>query len=217
MLVVKGGTKMPKTALLSLKGEKIKDIKLDDGVWGIKPNDQVIYEHINLSMANKRQGSHGTKNRSEVSGGGRKPWRQKGTGNARQGSIRAPQWVGGGVVFGPTPDRNYSKKMNKKERRLALRSALTYKAKDNEVIVIDKFDAETNKTKDMLNVLKGLNADGKTLIVTTELTDNLILATRNIARVKLILANELSTYDVLAYEKLIITEDAVKYVEEVLK
>lgn len=208
---------MPKTALLSLKGEKIKDIKLDDNVWGITPNDQVVYEHINLFMANRRQGTHATKTRSDVSGGGRKPWRQKGTGNARQGSTRAPHWVGGGVVFGPSANRNYTKKMNKKERKLALKSALTYKANDKDIIVVDKFEAETNKTKDMLKVLKGLNATGKTLIVTTELTENLILATRNIADVKLVLANELNTYDVLYVNKIIITEDAVKYVEEVLK
>lgn len=208
---------MPKTALLSLKGEKIKDIKLDDNVWGITPNDQVVYEHINLFMANRRQGTHATKTRSDVSGGGRKPWRQKGTGNARQGSTRAPHWVGGGVVFGPSANRNYTKKMNKKERKLALKSALTYKANDKDIIVVDKFEAETNKTKDMLKVLEGLNATGKTLIVTTELTENLILATRNIANVKLVLANELNTYDVLYVNKIIITEDAVKYVEEVLK
>ena len=208
---------MPKTALLSLKGEKIKDIKLDDNVWGITPNDQVIYESINLYMANKRQGSHSTKTRSDVSGGGRKPWRQKGTGNARQGSIRAPHFTGGGIVFGPTSDRNYTKKMNKKERRLALRSALTYKAKDKAILVVDKFDSKTNKTKDMLKVLEGLKIEGKVLIVTTELTENLILGTRNITTVNLVLANELNTYDVLYADKIIITEDAVKYVEEVLK
>ncbi len=208
---------MPKTALLSLKGEKIKDIKLNDDVWGITPNDQVIYEHINLTMANARQGSHKVKTRSEVSGGGRKPWRQKGTGNARQGSTRAPHWVGGGVVFGPSSDRNYTKKMNKKERRLALKSALTYKAKANEIVVIEKFDAETNKTKDMLKLLDGLKLSGKLLIVTTELTENAILATRNIDSIKLILANEINTYDVLYCDKLVITEDALKYVEEVLK
>lgn len=208
---------MPKTALLSLKGEKIKDIKLDDNVWGITPNDQTIYESINLYMANKRQGSHSTKTRSDVSGGGRKPWRQKGTGNARQGSIRAPHFTGGGIVFGPTSDRNYTKKMNKKERRLALRSALTYKAKDKAILVVDKFDSKTNKTKDMLKVLEGLKIEGKVLIVTTELTENLILGTRNITTVNLVLANELNTYDVLYADKIIITEDAVKYVEEVLK
>ena len=208
---------MPKTALLSLKGEKIKDTKLDDNIWAIKPNDQVVYDAVLLQMAALRQGTHSTKTRSEVSGGRRKPWRQKGTGNARQGSTRAPHWVGGGVVFGPSANRNYTKKMNKKERKLALKSALTYKANDKDIIVVDKFEAETNKTKDMLKVLEGLNATGKTLIVTTELTENLILATRNIADVKLVLANELNTYDVLYVNKIIITEDAVKYVEEVLK
>lgn len=201
---------MPKTALLSLKGEKIKDIKLDDSIWGITPNDQVIYESINLFMASRRQGTHSTKNRSEVSGGGRKPWRQKGTGNARQGSIRAPHWVGGGVIFGPSSNRNYTKKMNKKERRLALKSALTYKATDKAIIVVDKFDAETNKTKDMIKVLEGLKATGKTLIVTTELTENLILATRNLSNIKVVLANELNTYDVLYVEKIIITRRRCK-------
>ena len=208
---------MPKTALLSLKGEKIKDIKLDDSVCKITPNDQVVYESIVLMRAALRQGSHSVKNRGEVAGGGRKPWRQKGTGNARQGSIRAPHFVGGGVVFGPNPNRNYTKKMNKKERRLALKSALTYKANDKDVIVVDKFETESLKTKDMLKTLEGLKATGKVLIVTTELTENLILATRNIGNVKLVLANELNTYDVLYCDKLIITEDAVKYVEEVLK
>ena len=207
---------MPKTALLSLKGEKIKDIKLDDSIWGITPNDQVVYESIVLYTASRRQGTASTKTRSEVSGGGRKPWRQKGTGYARQGSIRAPQWVGGGIVFGPTP-RDYSKKMNKKERRLALISALSYKANDKAIIAVDKFELESNKTKAMLSLLKDLNVDGKALIVTTELTDNILLASRNIRNIKLVLANELNTYDVLYCDKLIITEDAVKYVEEVLK
>ena len=200
---------MPKTALLNLKGEKIKDIKLDDSVWGITPNDQVVYEHINLAMANQRQGTHATKTRSDVSGGGRKPWRQKGTGNARQGSTRAPHWVGGGVVFGPSSDR--------KVRRLALKSVLTYKANDKEVVVLENINAETNKTKDMLKLLESLNLNGKLLIVTTELTENLILATRNIGSIKLVLANELNTYDVLYCDKLVITQDALKYVEEVLK
>ena len=208
---------MPKTALLNLKGEKIKDIKLSDEIFGITPNDQVVYEQINLAMANSRQGSHKVKTRSEVSGGGRKPWRQKGTGNARQGSIRAPHWVGGGVVFGPSANRNYTKKMNKKERRLALKSALTYKANDNAIVAIENFDIKTNKTKDMLKQLESLKLEGKLLIVTTELTENAILATRNIGTIKLVLANELNTYDVLYCDKLVVTEDAVKYIEEVLK
>ena len=208
---------MPKTALLSLKGEKIKDVKLDDSVWGITPNDQVLYEAVVLNMASKRQGSHSTKNRSEVSGGGRKPWRQKGTGNARQGSIRAPHWVGGGVIFGPTTNRNYSKKMNKKERRLALKSALTYKANEKAVMVIENFNVESIKTKDMLKTLEGLKLSGKLLIVTTELTENNISATRNLANIKLVLANEVNSYDVLDCDTLVITEDAIKYIEEVLK
>ena len=208
---------MPKTALLSLKGEKIKDVKLDDSVWGITPNDQVLYEAVVLNMASKRQGSHSTKTRSEVSGGGRKPWRQKGTGNARQGSIRAPHWVGGGVIFGPTTNRNYTKKMNKKERRLALKSALTYKANEKAVMVIENFNVESIKTKDMLKTLEGLKLSGKLLIVTTELTENNILATRNLANIKLVLANEVNSYDVLDCDTLVITEDAIKYIEEVLK
>ena len=208
---------MPKTALLSLKGEKIKDVKLDDNVWGITPNDQVLYEAVVLNMASKRQGSHSTKTRSEVSGGGRKPWRQKGTGNARQGSIRAPHWVGGGVIFGPTTNRNYTKKMNKKERRLALKSALTYKANEKAVMVIENFNVESIKTKDMLKTLEGLKLSGKLLIVTTELTENNILATRNLANIKLVLANEVNSYDVLDCDTLVITEDAIKYIEEVLK
>ena len=208
---------MPKTALLSLKGEKIKDIKLDETIWGITPNDQTIYEAVVLKMASERQGSHSTKTRSEVSGGGRKPWRQKGTGNARQGSIRAPHFVGGGVVFGPTTDRNYTKKMNKKTRRLALKSALTYKVNDKNLVVIDKFELKTNKTKDAIKLLEELKLNGKLLIVTTDLTENTILATRNLGNIKLVLANELNTYDVLYCDKLVITEEAVKYVEEVLK
>lgn len=208
---------MKKLPVLNIKGEKVSDITLNENVFGITPNDTVLYDAIRLTRNAQRQSTASTKTRSEVRGGGRKPWRQKGTGNARQGSTRAPHWVGGGVVFGPSANRNYTKKMNKKERKLALKSALTYKANDKDIIVVDKFEAETNKTKDMLKVLEGLNATGKTLIVTTELTENLILATRNIADVKLVLANELNTYDVLYVNKIIITEDAVKYVEEVLK
>ena len=208
---------MTKANVIDLKGEKAKDLTINDEIWKNEGNDTVLKKAIRLQLDSLRQGTADTKGRSEVSGGGRKPYRQKGTGNARQGSTRAPHWVGGGVVFGPSANRNYTKKMNKKERKLALKSALTYKANDKDIIVVDKFEAETNKTKDMLKVLEGLNATGKTLIVTTELTENLILATRNIADVKLVLANELNTYDVLYVNKIIITEDAVKYVEEVLK
>lgn len=208
---------MPKIALLSIKGEKIKDIKLNDEIFGIEPNDQTIYDAIVRKNASMRQGTHSTKNRSEVSGGGKKPWRQKGTGNARQGSIRAPHFVGGGVVFGPTPNRNYTKKQNKKERRIALKSALTYKAQDKGIIVVESFNAETAKTKDFIKLLDALKIKGKALMVVKELTDNLILASRNLSDVKVIETHEINTYDVMNYTNLVITEEAVKMLEEVLK
>lgn len=207
---------MGKYTELNIKGEKVKDITLNDNVWGIEPNNAVLYDAIVLSRASLRQGTHATKTRSEVSGGGRKPWKQKGTGNARQGSIRAPHWVGGGVVFGPTPEKNYTKKMNRKERRLALKSALAYKAQEKELIVVDSLTLETPKTKEMLNVLESLKANRKTLIVVEELTENLILATRNLENVVLIDADEINTLDVVSADNMIITEAAVKRIEEVL-
>lgn len=208
---------MPKIALLNMKGEKIKDIKLNDEIFGIEPNDQTIYDAIVLKNASMRQGTHSTKTRSEVSGGGRKPWRQKGTGNARQGSTRAPHWVGGGVVFGPTPNRNYTKKQNKKERRLALKSALTYKAIDKNIMVVENIEMSTPKTKDFIKLLEDLKITGKTLIVVKELTDNLILASRNLSDVKVIETHEINTFDVTYYNNLVMTEEAVKMLEEVLK
>ena len=208
---------MPKVALLNNKAEKIKDIKLSDEIFGIEPNDQTIYDAVVLKMAADRQGTHKVKTRSEVSGGGRKPWRQKGTGNARQGSIRAPHWVGGGRVFGPTTERNYTKKQNKKERRLALKSALTYKATDKEIFVVENFDVKSNKTKDFIKLLDELKLNGKSLIVVKELTDNLILASRNLRDVKVIETHEINTFDVINYKNLVITEEAVKMLEEVLK
>ena len=207
---------MGKYTELNIKGEKVKDITLNDNVWGIEPNNAVLYDAIVLSRASLRQGTHATKTRSEVSGGGRKPWKQKGTGNARQGSIRAPHWVGGGVVFGPTPEKNYTKKMNRKERRLALKSALAYKAQEKELIVVDSLTLETPKTKEMLNVLESLKANRKTLVVVDELTDNLILATRNLENVVLIDADEINTLDVVSADNMIITEAAIKRIEEVL-
>lgn len=207
---------MGKYTELNIKGEKVKDITLNDNVWGIEPNNAVLYDAIVLSRASLRQGTHATKTRSEVSGGGRKPWKQKGTGNARQGSIRAPHWVGGGVVFGPTPEKNYAKKMNRKERRLALKSALAYKAQEKELIVVDSLTLETPKTKEMLHVLESLKANRKTLVVVDELTDNLILATRNLENVVLIDADEINTLDVVSADNMIITEAAVKRIEEVL-
>ena len=208
---------MPKVAVLNNKAEKIKDLKLSDEIFGIEPNNQTIYDAVVLKMAADRQGTHKVKTRSEVSGGGRKPWRQKGTGNARQGSIRAPHWVGGGRVFGPTTERNYNKKQNKKERRLALKSALTYKAMDKEIFVVENFDVKTNKTKDFIKLLEDLKLNGKTLIVVKELSDNLILGSRNLKDIKVIETHEINTFDVMNYTNLVITEEAVKMLEEVLK
>jgi len=208
---------MKKVELLNLKGEKVKDINLNEEIFGITPNKAVLNDAIILTMASLRQGTHKTKNRSEVSGGGRKPWRQKGTGRARQGSIRAVQWVGGGNYGTPVP-RDYSKKQNRKERQLALKSALAEKAISNELIVLDNIKLTTPKTKEALNVLETLKiADKKVLMVVKELDENLILATRNIQNVVLILADEINTLDLVGTDVMVITEDALKYVEEVLK
>ena len=207
---------MPKISVLNVKGEKVKDIKLNDNVWSIEPNDAVIYDAIILATASLRQGSHSVKTRAEVSGGGRKPWRQKGTGNARQGSTRSPQWRHGGIVFGPTTERNYNKKMNKKERRLALKSALSYKVIDSELMVLDDIKLESSKTKEMLNIMKSLKLNKSALFVVNELTDEIVLASRNIEGVKVILPNEVNVLDVARYQNMIVTEDAVKAIEEVL-
>lgn len=206
---------MKKIAVLNIKGEKVKDINLNENVWGIEPNDAVLYDAIVLAKNNQRQGTSSTKTRSEVSGGGRKPWRQKGTGRARQGSTRAPHWPGGGVVFGPHP-RSYSKKMNKKERRLALLSALSYKFINSELVVIDDLKFETNKYKESANMFKALNASKNILVVTDELDENVILSTRNNDEVILLQDNEINVLDLVSADKLIITEKAVKNIEEVL-
>ena len=206
---------MKKIAVLNIKGEKVKDINLNENVWGIEPNDAVLYDAIVLAQNNQRQGTSSTKTRSEVSGGGRKPWRQKGTGRARQGSTRAPHWPGGGVVFGPHP-RSYSKKMNKKERRLALLSALSYKFINSELVVIDELKFETNKYKESANMFKALNASKNILVVTDELDENVILSTRNNDEVILLQDNEINVLDLVSADKLIITEKAVKNIEEVL-
>ncbi len=207
---------MSKISVLNVKGEKVKDIKLNDNVWSIEPNDAVIYDAICLATASLRQGTHSVKTRSEVSGGGRKPWRQKGTGNARQGSTRSPQWRHGGIVFGPTTERNYNKKMNKKERRLALKSALSYKVLDSELLVLDELKLDSSKTKEVLNIMKDLKLDKSVLFVVNELTDELILASRNIQGVKVILPNEVNVLDVARYNNMVVTEEAVKAIEEVL-
>ena len=206
---------MLKIALLNIKGDKIKDIELNDSVFGIEPNDNVLYNAIVLAQASLRQGTHKVKTRSEVRGGGRKPWRQKKTGNARQGSIRSPQWRGGGIVFGPTP-RSYDKKQNRKERRLALRSALSYKVIEKELIAIDTFAIESSKTKDMIEIMNNLKVDKSVLVVVNGLTDNLILASRNLSNMKVISANEVNTFDVVTYDYLVIAEEAIKILEEAL-
>lgn len=206
---------MESLAVLNIKGEKVSTIKLNEAVWGIEPNDAVLYDAIRLAQNSLRQGTADTKTRSEVSGGGRKPYRQKGTGRARQGSIRAPHYPGGGVVFGPHP-RSYTTKMNKKERRLALKSALSYKVIESELVVLDKFEAETNKTKDMVSILNNLKLAKKTLIVVDELTENLILATRNLKNIVLLASNEINVLDVVAADNMVVTKEAVKKIEEVL-
>ncbi len=208
---------MKKVELLNLKGEKVKDINLNEEIFGITPNNAVLNDAIILSMASLRQGTHKTKNRSEVSGGGRKPWRQKGTGRARQGSIRAVQWVGGGRYGTPVP-RDYSKKQNRKERQLALRSALSDKVAMNELMVVENITVASPKTSEMKKVLEGLKvADKKVLLVVKEFDDNLILASRNLQNLVLILADEINVLDIVGTDVMVITEDAVKYVEEVLK
>ena len=206
---------MESLSVLNIKGEKVSTIKLNENICGIEPNDAVLYDAIRLAQNSLRQGTADTKTRSEVSGGGRKPYRQKGTGRARQGSIRAPHYPGGGVVFGPHP-RSYTTKMNKKERRLALKSALSYKVIESELVVLDKFEAETNKTKDMVSILNNLKLAKKTLIVVDELTENLILATRNLKNIVLLASNEINVLDVVAADNMVVTKEAVKKIEEVL-
>ncbi len=206
---------MKNVTLLNLKGEKAQDIKLNENVFGIEPNNKVLYDAVILSRASLRQGTQSTKTRSEVRGGGRKPYRQKGTGHARQGSIRAPQWRGGGVAIGPVP-RTYDKKMNRKERVLALKTALTTKLED--FVIVDKLSLSTPKTKDMMNILRTLKLDSvNTLIVVKELDENLILASRNISNVLLIEASEINVLDLVAANKVLITKDAIEAIEEVLK
>ena len=207
---------MSKLELLNLNGEKVKDIKLNDNVFGIEPNDVVLHDAIVLAQSNERQGTHSTKTRAEVSGGGRKPWRQKGTGNARQGSIRAVQWRKGGIAFGPKP-RDYSKKQNRKVRRLALKSALSYKAMDKEIVLLENIKFETNKTKEMVNLLNKLElTNSKVLLVVEELDENICLSSRNLGNVKVVLPTEVNTYDVVNSDKMVMTEAALNKLEEVL-
>ena len=205
---------MPTVALLNQTGAKIKDLKLADAVFGIEPNQQVLFDVINAQRAALRQGTADTKERSEVSGGGRKPYRQKGTGRARQGSIRAAQWVGGGTVFGPTP-RDYSVKVNRKVRRLGLRSVLSAKVLRNELTVVDKIELQDAKTKLFAKVLDDLKvSEKKTLVVVGSVDEKIALASRNIKNAYLTTADHASVLDIASYKNLVLTLDAVKYFEE---
>ena len=207
---------MAKVDIINLNGEKVKDIKLNDAIYNIESNEVVVKKALDLQLASLRQGTHNTKTRSDVSGGGRKPWRQKGTGNARQGSTRAPHYRHGGVAFGVTP-RDYTFKMNKKERVLALRSVLSMKAKENNIKVIDSLTVESLKTKDLKNMLSNLGLNGKTLFITSNDAENLYLASRNLNNVGVLLTSELNVYDMLHADTIVLDEEAVKQIEEVLK
>ncbi len=207
---------MPKVALLNQNGETVGEIELDDSVFGIEPNQHVLHDAVVMQQASQRQGTHAVKNRSAVRGGGRKPWRQKGTGRARHGSIRSPIWVGGGVVFGPTP-RKYGYKLPKKVRRLAIKSALSSKTKNEELIVLEDLTFEQPKTKQMVAVLDKLNARKKALIVTDSYNDHVVLSSRNIPGVTVMTANGINVLDVLKHDHLIMTKAAVAKVEEVLR
>ena len=206
-----------KLDILNTNGEKVKDLTLNKEIFGIEPNDKVLKDAIIVAQSSLRQGTAKTKNRSEVSGGGRKPWKQKGTGRARQGSIRAVQWVGGGIAFGPTP-RSYSKKQNRKERRLALKSAWSYKASENAIVVVDAIKLETPKTKEMLKVLNNLKLnDTKTLVVVKEYDENLILASRNLQNIVVVLPSEISVVDLASTNKVLIESAALEEIKEALK
>jgi len=207
---------MAKVKVVNLKNEAVKDLTIEDSVWNIEVNDIVLSEAIKLQLASLRQGTHDTKDRSEVSGGGKKPWRQKGTGRARQGSTRAPHWPGGGIVFGPTP-RDHGFKMNKKERRLAIKSALSYKFQNKALCVVDSLEVATPKTKDLVNTLNGLKLSGKTLIITDGENGNICLASRNNTNLHIIEPASVNVLDLVGSDNLLIDEASVKKIEEVLK
>ena len=207
---------MAKVSIKNLKGETVKDVTLASSVWGIEVNEQSVKKMIRLQLDSSRQGTAKTKTRSEVSGGGRKPWRQKGTGRARQGSIRATQWRGGGIAMGVNP-RDYGFKINRKERALALKSALTDKANDKKVVIVDSLVMPNLKTKDGAKLLKDLKLEGKVLFVTSDDAENLYMATRNLDNVLVLFADELNVYDVLNADVLVVDEASLKEIEEVLK
>lgn len=206
---------MPKVALYNQAGSQVGEVELSDAVFGIEPNESVLFDAIVMQRASRRQGTHKVKNRSEVRGGGRKPWRQKGTGRARQGSIRAPQWRGGGIVFGPTP-RSYSYNLPKKVRRLAIKSALSTKVLDNDLLVLENLSIEGPKTKDMVQVLSALSLEKKVLIVTADADKFVELSARNIPGVTVIDANGVNVLDVMNHDKMVMTKAAAEKVGEVL-
>ena len=207
---------MAKIEVKNIKNEKTKDLTLDAKVFGIEPNDVVLKKAIDLQLAASRQGTAKTKTRSEVSGGGRKPWRQKGTGRARQGSTRATQWVGGGIAGGVNP-RSYSFKMNKKERVLALKSALTHIAKNKSLVVVDSLELKSNKTSEVKELIKTLGLNGKVLFITVNDGENLYLATRNLGYTYSLMSDEINCYDLVNADIVVIEEEAVKKIEEALK
>lgn len=204
---------MAKVSVYNIEGNKVGDMELSDGVFGIEINEHLVHMAVVSQLANNRQGTQSAKTRAEVRGGGRKPWRQKGTGHARQGSTRSPQWTGGGVVFAPKP-RDYSFKMNKKEKNIALKSALTTKVVEEKIIVLDALSFDSIKTKNMTAVLGNLKVD-KALVVLNDNDQNVVLSARNIPTVKTALTNTINVYDILKYDKLIVTKDAVATIEEV--
>ena len=204
---------MPKIDVYNMEGKKVSDVELNDNVFGIEPNEAIVHSVLVNYLANQRQGTQSTKTRSEVSGGGRKPWRQKGTGHARQGSTRSPQWTGGGVVFAPTP-RDYSFKLNKKEKRAALKSALTSRVLENKFIVLDEMNFGEIKTKNFQNMLNNLEVS-KALVVLEDGNTNAALSARNIANVKTAWTNTINVYDILKYNTVIVTKAVVATIEEV--
>ncbi|MBQ9608156.1 MAG: 50S ribosomal protein L4 [Lachnospiraceae bacterium] len=204
---------MATVAVYNIEGKEVDKLELNDNVFGVEINEHLLHQAVVSQLANSRQGTQSAKTRSEVSGGGRKPWRQKGTGHARQGSIRAPQWKGGGVVFAPKP-RDYSMKMNKREKQIAIKSALTSKVNDEKFIVVDELKLDEIKTNNFVKILDALKAP-KALVVTKENDKNVVLSARNIPTVKTTLSSTLSVYDILKYESLVITKDAVAAIEEV--
>ena len=205
---------MPKVDVYDINGKKVSDVELNEKVFGIEPNENIVHEVLLNYLANQRQGTQSTKTRAEVRGGGRKPWRQKGTGRARQGSIRAPQWIKGGIALGPKP-RSYRYSVNKKERQLAIRSVLSSKVLENQLKVVDKLELSEIKTKSMVKAFADLKLEGKTLVILPEKNLNVEASTRNIVDAKAILANNINVYDLLKYTNLVLTLDTVKKLEEV--